>query len=114
MIKYYDIEAELNKTSGIIPIRIMYFGDLQTIYIERITTTRVWGRHFAQPQSIKLFPNSNIEILKIGAQRVQSKAEFKQEKEDYYDMLSTIAGERKQQLYKDAYRHGKKTNIFNE
>ena len=114
MIKYYHIDDELRKLNNMIPIRIKYLGDLQTVYIERVTNTAIWGRHYAQAQPIKLHPNRNVEIIKIGANIVQTKEEFKQEKEDYYDALSCLYKERKQQTYKDAYRHSKKVSNYNE
>lgn len=91
-----------------IPIKICHHGDLQTVYVEKVTIDGIWGRHSSQKQDTKLWPNRNVRILKIGSQKVQTWAEFQREKSDYYDMIQTIKAEKKKQLYKDAYRHGKK------
>lgn len=105
MIKYHNIYEVLLKTDNNTPIKIKRWGgDLLTVYITHIKNDIVWARHYNEQQDVRIFPTKQVEILKIGSNEVQSKADYDKDIEDIlaYEKEKNI--EFRKQMYRDAAR----------
>lgn len=109
MIEREDLYQVLSHLDDVTPVKIKRFGDVLTVNITKVQDNdKVWGRALNEVQDTLIYPTNNVDILKIGFEPVQTKAQAKEAYKEYMDVKRFLAREEKRKLYIDAYKHNKK------